>query len=324
MNRIDTILEGVTTAAIAGHVNPDGDCIGSCMGMYLYLKANYPQIMVDVYMEEPRPVFGYIEDLDAIHYEVTQAEKEYDLLLLFDVSGEERIGVALSYLKKVKKSVCIDHHVTNIGICDVNHIIPEASSTCEVLYELMDSEKITLPVATALYTGIVHDTGVFQYSNTSGRTMCIGGALLDLGVDANTIIEGSFYERTYVQNQILGRTLLESILLLDGKCIIGVVRQKEMDFYGVTSKDLDGIVNQLRLTKGVEVAIFLYATGPQQFKVSMRSNSDVNVSRIAGFFGGGGHVMAAGCTMEGSAYDVMNSLTFYIEKALDTRGEKQK
>jgi phosphoesterase RecJ-like protein len=322
MDKIDTILEGVTTVAIAGHVNPDGDCMGSCMGMYLYLKANYPKLMADVYMGEARPVFGHIDDLQVIRHEVTKPDKEYDLLLLFDVSCEDRIAVATPFLKRAKKSVCIDHHVTNEGVCDVNHIIPEASSTCEVLYELLDQEKITLAVATALYTGIIHDTGVFQYSNTSGKTMRIAGVLLDLGVDANTIIEGSFYERTYVQNQILGRTLLESILVLDGQCIIGIVRQKEMDFYGVTSKDLDGIVNQLRLTKGVEVAMFLYATGPQQFKVSMRSNGEVNVSSIAAFFGGGGHVMAAGCTMEGSVYDVINSLTFYIEKALEMETEK--
>jgi len=316
MNRIETALKDVKTVAIAGHVNPDGDCVGSCMGMYLYLKANYPQIQADVFMGELRPVFGHIEELDIIRCTITEPDKSYDLLMLFDVSSEERVAVAAPCLKTAKKSICIDHHVTNNGICDENHIVPEASSTCEVLYELMDAEKVTLPAATALYTGIVHDTGVFQYTNTSGKTMRIAGELLDKGVDANAIIEDSFYSKTYVQNQILGRTLLESILILDGKCIIGVVRQKEMDFYGVTAKDLDGIVNQLRVTQGVEVAIFLYAIGIGEYKVSLRSNGHVDVSRITGYFGGGGHVKAAGCTMHGSVYDVINSITFYIEKEL--------
>jgi len=316
MNRIETALEDVKTVAIAGHVNPDGDCIGSCMGMYLYLKANYPQIQADVYMGELRPVFGHIEDLNIIRHTLIEPDKIYDLLMLFDVSSEGRVSVANLYLHTAKKSICIDHHVTNGGLCDENYIIPEASSACEVLYELMDNEKVTLPVATALYTGIVHDTGVFQYTNTSGKTMRIAGELLDKGVDANTIIEDSFYSKTYVQNQILGRTLLESILILNGKCIIGVVRQKEMEFYGVTAKDLDGIVNQLRVTQGVEVAMFIYSTGLQEYKVSLRSNGHVDVSRITGYFGGGGHVKAAGCTMQGSVYDVINSITFYIEKEL--------
>jgi len=316
MNRIETALKDVKTVAIAGHVNPDGDCIGSCMGMYLYLKANYPQIQADVFMGELRPVFDHIEELGIIRHTITEPDKSYDLLMLFDVSSEERVAVAAPYLKTTKKSICIDHHVTNNGICDENHIVPKASSTCEVLYELMDAEKVTLPTATALYTGIVHDTGVFQYTNTSGKTMRIAGELLDKGVDANAIIEDSFYSKTYVQNQILGRTLLESILILNGKCIIGVVRQKEMDFYGVTAKDLEGIVNQLRVTQGVEVAMFLYATGIAEYKVSLRSNGHVDVSRIAGYFGGGGHVKAAGCTMHGSVYDVINSITFYIEKEL--------
>jgi len=110
----------------------------------------------------------------------------------------------------------------------------------------------------------------------------------------------SFYKKTYVQNQILGRALLESVTFLDGKCIFGALRQKDMNFYGVTSADLDGIVDQLRVTEGVECAIFLYETENHVFKVSMRSNHLVDVSKVAAFFGGGGHVRAAGCTMSGS------------------------
>ena len=144
---------------------------------------------------------------------------------------------------------------------------------------------------------------------------------MDKGIDFARIVDESFYTRTYRQNQIMGRTILESIMLLDGRCIVGVVSQRVMEFYGVTPKDLDGIVDQLRITRGVEVAIFLYAVGTQQFKVSMRSNGEVNVSEIAQAFGGGGHVQAAGCTMQGSFYDVVNNLTGPIERQL--REKKQ-
>ena len=105
-------------------------------------------------------------------------------------------------------------------------------------------------------------------------------------------------------------------MLMNGQCIVGYVRQKDLKFYGLTPKDLDGIVNQLQNTKGVEVAIFLYETGVQEYKVSMRSNGIVDVARVASYFGGGGHVRAAGCTMQGSVHDVVNSLTYDIDRQL--------
>ena len=197
-----------------------------------------------------------------------------------------------------------------------NHVIPDASSTCEVLYDLMDHEKISRECATALYTGIVTDTGIFQYSNTTPHTMRVAASLLEKDIPFSDIVEQVFYRKTYAQNQLMGRTLMESIMLLNGKCIVGIVRQKEMKFYGLTPADMDGIVNQLRYTEGVEVAIFLYELAPQTFKVSMRSDKKVDVSKIANLFGGGGHIRAAGCTMNGSPFDVVNNLTLYIEKQL--------
>lgn len=146
--------------------------------------------------------------------------------------------------------------------------------------------------------------------------------LLRKGIRSSEIVDVTYMEKTYVQNQILGRALLESIMVLDRKCIISSIRMKDMDFYGITPKDLDGIVSQLRLTKGVEVAMFLYEIGNHEYKVSMRSKSIVDVSAIAKLFGGGGHVRAAGCTMQGSFYDVVNNLTKYIEKQMKAADEK--
>ena len=144
---------------------------------------------------------------------------------------------------------------------------------------------------------------------------------MGMGIDFSEIVDKTFYEKSYVQNQILGRCLMESIMVLDGKCIVGSVKKRDMDFYGVEPKDLDGIVQQLRVTKGVEVAIFLYEVKTQEFKVSLRSNGPVDVNAIASYFGGGGHVKAAGCTMQGSVYDVINNLTLPIEKQLKERCE---
>lgn len=315
MNKFAEVLDGVRTAAIAGHVNPDGDCIGSCMGLYLYLRENYPGIEADVYLETPRSVFGYIEGL-ADAKAACPEEKDYDLLVLLDVSSRERIGVAGPLLARAGKTVCIDHHVTNQGLCTVNHILPRASSTCEVLYDLLEEERISKACAEALYTGLVHDTGMFQYSCTSPHTMRIAAKLMEKGIPFSEIVDRSFCRKTYIQNQIMGRTLMESIMLLHGQCIVGIVRQKELKFYGLEPKDLDGIVNQLRNTEGIEVAMFLYELEPQVFKVSLRAAGDVDVSAVASIFGGGGHKKAAGCTLSGTPYDVINNLTLYIEKQL--------
>ena len=147
--------------------------------------------------------------------------------------------------------------------------------------------------------------------------MGIAAKLMEKGVPFTRIIEESFYQKTYLQNQILGRALMESMLVCDGQVIVSVIRKKDMEFYGVDSRDLEGIVSQLRNTKGVEVAIFLYETAIQEYKVSMRSNGAVDVSKIAVYYNGGGHVKAAGCTMQGSIHDVINNLTGHIARQLD-------
>lgn len=315
MEKITNELTGIKTVAIAGHVRPDGDCVGSCMGLYLYLKENHPELSVDVYLEQPGENFSYIRSFEEIKTVYPQG-KVYDLFITLDVSDKNRIGVAMEGYETAKKRICIDHHISNRGLGDVNEIRPDASCTCEVLYTLLEENQVSEAVAEAVYTGIVHDTGVFQYSCTSPETMRIAAKLMEKGIPFSDIIDHSFYEKTYVQNQILGRCLMESILIMNGRCIIGVVKKKMMDFYHVEPKDLDGIVQQLRVTKGVEVAIFIYEVKPQEFKVSLRSTGKVNVNEVASYFGGGGHVLAAGCTFHGSVYDVINNLLEVIEKQL--------
>ena len=196
-------------------------------------------------------------------------------------------------------------------------MVPTASSASELVYDLLDETYLDEEIAKAIYIGIIHDTGVFQYSNTSPKTLQIAAKLISYGFDFPKIIEETFYEKTYVQNQILGRALLESILFMDGRCVVSVIDRKTMDFYQVNSKDLDGIVNQLRIIKGVECAIFMYETDTLEYKVSMRSGGLVDVAKVAQIFGGGGHIRAAGCTMNGTAHDVVNNLSVHIEKQLE-------
>ena len=167
-------------------------------------------------------------------------EAEFDLCLCLDCSDMLRFGEAVRYLNSAKKSICVDHHVTNTGFAGQNIIEAKASSTCEVLFGLLEEEKISKAVAECIYTGIIHDTGVFKYDCTSAKTMEIAGKMMAKGIDFPHIIDNSFYRKTYIQNQILGRALLESITFLDGRCIFSVIHKRDMDFYGVTSADMDG------------------------------------------------------------------------------------
>ena len=319
METLMKLLGEAETVAILGHVHPDGDCVGSCLGMYNYLADNFGKLSVRVFLEPVSEKFSYLRYFDRIENDLPES-LEVDLCISLDASDRERLGAYDAIFSRAKKTFCIDHHITNPGFAQENHVVPGASSACEVLFGLLDETKIGRETAECLYTGIVHDTGVFKHNNTTGKTMAIAGRLLDKGLDGERIIDDSFFKKSYVQNQILGRALLESILFMDGQCIFTVVQARDMEFYGVDSKDLDGIVDQLRVTDGVECAIFIYESGVQQYKVSLRANGDLNVAKVASYFGGGGHVKAAGCTMSGSIHDVINNLALRIEAGLKECG----
>ena len=155
--------------------------------------------------------------------------------------------------------------------------------------------------------------------------MRTAGRLISLGARPEQIIDKTFYKKTFLQNKILGTALCRAELFLDGKIIASYIMLEEMEKLKLSGKDLDGIIDQLRLTEGVECALFLYESGAQEYKVSMRSQDRVDVSRIATFFGGGGHVHAAGCTMSGSIHDVINNLAIHISRQLspDTEADQQ-
>lgn len=316
MKKILEELKDAKTIGIVGHVRPDGDCIGSCMALSLYLKHNLPQDRtIDVYLE-PIPTKFWIWEEATLVKQSNDRNIKYDYFIALDAGSKDRLGFAETYFDEAKVKINIDHHISNNDFGDINHIIDNSSSTCEVLFDLFDEDKIDLEVAKALYLGLIHDTGVFKHSNTTEKTMKIAGKLIAKGVPFSKMIDETFYQKDYVQNQILGRCLLESILVLDSKCIVSTLRKEVLDLYGAKPADLDGIIDQLRITKGVEVAVFLYETKLHEFKVSMRANGNVNVSKIATLFGGGGHIKAAGCTMQGSAHDIINNLTYQIEEQL--------
>ncbi len=313
--KIDEIRNGAKTVAISGHIRPDGDCIGSNMALYLYLKKNYPELRVDCFLEKIPESYKIIEDTSEVNNEFTTDVDSYDVFFALDC-GKERLGDAEKIFDAAKKKVNIDHHISNLGTGDENYIVPTASSASELVYNCLDKDKIDADIAKAIYMGIVTDTGVFKYSNTSPDTMKVAADLIGYGFDFGSLIDHVFYEKSYIQNQIMGRALLESMLIMHGECIVSVVSRQTMDFYQVESSDLDGIVSQLLLTTGTECAIFMYEIGSLEYKVSLRSKGKVDVAKIAELFGGGGHSRAAGCTMNGTQHDIINCLSEYVERSL--------
>lgn len=312
---MNKIIGEAKTVGIAGHIRPDGDCVGSCMALYNYLKLNRPDIEVRVFLESVDKKFDLIQNVDKIETEGFDGTK-FDLFISLDTASMDRLGRNLLFFENAKRTACIDHHKSNSGYADDNYIIPEASSASEVLYDLLDEELFDKSIAEPMYMGIAHDSGVFRFQSTTAKTMNIAAKMIALGVDINTILEETFYRKSYNQLMITAKIQSEAVLCMHGKCIYGYCTSEMMNEYGVTPNDLDAVVASIRNVDGVEVAMFVYQLEEGRYKVSLRSKKYADVSEIAVSFGGGGHVRAAGFDIEGNLEEVIERVIARIEKAI--------
>ena len=304
MKKINDIIGDAKTIGIAGHLRPDGDCMGSCMSLYNYLKKNRPDLDVRVFLEFVDKKFNIIENTDQIITTGYDGTK-FDLFISLDTASLDRLGLNLPFYENAKRTACIDHHASNDGYADYNYILPKASSASEVLYDLLDEDLIDKSIAEPMYMGIAHDSGVFRFQSTTPKTMRIA---------ANMILEETFFRKTYNQMMVTAKIQSEAVLALDGKCIYGYCTSEMMEEYGVTTKDLDAVVASIRNVDGVEVAMFLYQLSEDSYKVSLRSKNYVDVSKIAVENGGGGHVRAAGAEIHGELNDIINKLLNRIKQ----------
>ena len=256
--------------------------VGSCLGLYNYIQDNY-DAEVTVYLEKIPDKFSFLKGADAICHE--PESRVLDLAISLDCGDRDRHGSFYELFGMAKKSACLDHHRSNQGFGDYYYCDADASSASEVLFRHIDPENISLACAECLYLGIVHDTGVFKYSACTKDTMQVAGELLAHGVDAQKIIDDTFYRVSYKQNLLMGK------------------------------EETDGIVDRIRVIDGVEVAIFVYQLG-DAMKVSLRSIRKVNVSKIAVAYGGGGHIRAAGFEVTGDFDTVVADIIKMIEEQL--------
>ena len=313
--KIAQLIKG-GSVAIFGHLRPDGDCVGTALGLYNYIKDNYPEIKADLYLEKFPESFNMIRYASEAR-EFCPFDKIYDTVFVVDTSSEERIGAGgREALKKCGFSCNIDHHVSNPGnICEVNHVVPDGSSAAEVLYYMLEPDKVSRQCAEALYLGISHDTGIFKYSSTHRSTLLAVADLIDKGVDFTRIIDETYYHRTLPQTVVTGFVLMNVKQAIGGKVAYGYLTSEQMKHFGVSSLEMDGIIDAIRELEGNEVAIFMYPL-KGGYKISLRSKNKVDVNVVASHFSGGGHVKAAGGQAYGDPETIIVRLCEYIKEQL--------
>ncbi|WP_297697837.1 bifunctional oligoribonuclease/PAP phosphatase NrnA [uncultured Fibrobacter sp.] len=313
-------MKEAKTVAIFGHVRPDGDCVGSTTGIYNYIQDNYPSIHADLYLEnfpESYKILRGASDAKPLYTSENNAGLPYDLVFLMDTPSFERVGAnGAECLQTAKKSINIDHHISNpLNLCTLNLVEPEASSASEVLYVNLDKEKVSRETANSLYLGIVHDTGAFKFSCTGKRTMQVVGDLIEKGIDFAKIVNETYYTRTYKQTLVTGFVMENCKLGLGGKVVYAHITPEDMQRFDVTPVELSNVIDTIREVGGTEVALFLYPVNGK-YKISLRSNYIVDVNAIAREFGGGGHTRAAGGDTNDTPEAAIEKILGLIEKQL--------
>lgn len=309
------LIEAADTISILGHMRPDGDCIGSLLSLYNYITENYKGKTVHVYADKFSNDFKFLNGAKKIKHSLKD-KFHYDLSISVDSSDTDRHGDFAEVFSTAITTVCLDHHVSNTGFGDYCYVDADASSCCEVITDMLDMDKISKNTAECLYLGMVHDTGVFKYSSTRRKTMEAAGRLIEKGVDTAYIIDETFYKKSYKQNLLMARCILESNLHFEGKVISGFISKEMFKEFGCTTMDTEGIVEQLRLTEGVEVAVFVYQLTKKTYKFSLRAKNYVDVSTIATSFGGGGHIRAAGFETDMPLEEAMEKVLELVKEQL--------
>ena len=297
MTMIDIFGENVKNCAIVGHVHPDGDCAGSVTAAYLYLTENCPGLTVVPFLEPLPSEIAFLTDGIPVRSD-DGAEEQFDLCISLDASDLYRIGAGKKAFESAKKTWCLDHHETNSGFADENYVLPDASSTCEVLCTKFDMERISKDAAVRLYTGMVHDTGVFTYDCTSGSTLRYAADLIDKGIPFTDIIRESVKDEAYSVLKLKAEVIANSTFYPEERLLYAEAPVEMQHKYGLTSRDLSSVVVALSDTKEADVILFMYQYEDLSWKGSMRSRCDISVSELASALGGGGHRKAAGFSVE--------------------------
>ena len=292
LEEIAVLLLAQDKLVLCPHVSPDGDALGSTLALKMALEKAGKKVTVMVDDDVPK-AFGFLPQIDCFVKPAGGEVVETDLLVVLDASSLDRIG-KVAQAVKAKAIANIDHHISNTQFADYLYLNTEAAATAEILCNLVEKLGITpdKDLATCLYTGIYTDCGSFRYANTTPGTMRAAAKLLEYGARPNEISD-ALGTNTRANIEMLGKVLQTLAFYNDGKISTLEINS---DLY---DKDVntDNFISFARYIEGVDVAVLFKAVEPAVTRVSMRSQ-DTDVAAIALSFGGGGHVRAAGCTVE--------------------------
>lgn len=300
LKAIKEAIERAETILLIPHKNPDGDTIGSALGLYHTLIQMGKQPTVDC-IDEPAPIFAYMPGIETVQVGIKHID--YDLVFILDAGATHLTGVHEEYPQLFDKSrevINIDHHPSNDFYGKYNVVVPSAPSTTMVIYQMLTDLNLPLDrhAATALLTGIYTDTGSFIHSNTNAEALRMAARLLAKGANLRGISKDIFNTTKISTMRLWGRVLKNTYTTPDG-VTMSVVTQKDFEDCGATYDEMTGVVDYVNSVPNSAYSVIL--TEKQgAVKGSLRTlNDDVDVSVIASNYGGGGHTKAAGFTVKG-------------------------
>lgn len=311
INSLLNKLEESEKILIISHKSPDGDSLGSILGLGLALKKKYGE-KINIAINDPVPErFDFLKT-DNIGY--TDSSEDYDLVMMLDCADINRAGIEIDS----EKIVNIDHHITNKSFGKLNFVYSEASSTSEIVFNILKEMNIEMDkdIAEALYTGILTDTGSFKYSSTSPDTHRVAGDLLDIGIDRDKIVQRLFQNSSLKTIQLMKEAVINMEMFYSGKMAYLDVTDEILKNSGAEVNETESLVEFLRDIEGVEVSVML-KDSESGTKGSMRSKKDVDVAKIASVFGGGGHTRAAGFSSDLERSEIKEKLIELIGEGLD-------
>lgn len=312
---IARLIEENNDFTLIMHVSPDGDAIGSACALRLALMAMGKRVQAVCDGDVPR-IYRFLEGAEDIikpnDARITSAA------IAVDCADEGRMGAADEIFAQAKHTANIDHHVTNTMFAQHNAVEAHAAAAAEVVKKLIEQldADFGANIATCLFCGLVTDTGNFAYSNTTPDTLFAAGELLQRGAD-NALINRAVYRSAPVsKRRMLGLGLIKAEHLHGGKVAVCKLTRADFDRFNARDEDCEGIIDNLRDVENVEIAMLIREKEPSVYKVSMRAKEYANVCAVAERYGGGGHRLAAGCTVRGELDALAAELTEALIQAL--------
>ena len=317
---IDRILEGIRphrTFCVVGHIRPDGDCIGSQLGLALALRDQGKRVVC--WNEDSVPdKLAFLKGSD--FFEKPRRGKKFDCVIATDCASFERLGKVGSCIAKRKLFINIDHHASNTRYADINWISAREPSSGELIFRLLKAANwpITPAVADCLFTAVSTDTGSFQYPSTRPATYHVAGELVKRGANLEKICDEVYQSYPLSRVRLLQHMYNHFRLAHDNQIAWFWLKRADYDRTGAAPDDSEGLIDHIRAIAPVVVACLFEEMGPELTRISLRSKSDnVNVNEIAAQFGGGGHRAAAGARIPGPALSVQKRVLDAVKKALN-------